>query len=95
MTHTLATLANHQVRLAARPEGLPKAGDWQHTSEAVNEPMAPDSSSTEAEMQSSTSISLTRVATRPNSDLSGWACLHIHSRLTRHRQNCPITSRPK
>ena len=40
-------------------------------SEAVNDPMAPDSSSTEAEMQSSTSIGLTRVATRPNSDLSG------------------------
>jgi len=37
-------------------------------SEAVNEPRAPDASSTEAEMQSSTSIGLTRVATRPNSD---------------------------
>jgi NADPH-dependent curcumin reductase len=38
MTTTLASLTNHQVRLAARPEGLPKASDWQHTSEAVAEP---------------------------------------------------------
>jgi NADPH-dependent curcumin reductase len=38
MATPLATLANHQVRLAARPEGLPKASDWQHTSEPVAEP---------------------------------------------------------
>ena len=38
MTTTLAALTNHQVRLAARPEGLPKASDWQHTSEPVAEP---------------------------------------------------------
>ena len=38
---------------------------------AVNEPSAPLSSSTEAEMQSSTSMSLTRVVVRPNSDLIG------------------------
>ena len=31
----LATLVNHQVRLAARPVGLPKASDWQLTQEAV------------------------------------------------------------
>jgi NADPH-dependent curcumin reductase len=35
---TLSTLSNRQVRLAARPVGLPKAGDWQHTAEAVAEP---------------------------------------------------------
>jgi NADPH-dependent curcumin reductase len=29
---------NHQVRLAARPVGLPKASDWQFTSEAVQQP---------------------------------------------------------
>src|SRR6185369_10438057 len=33
---TLAT--NHQIRLAARPIGLPKATDWQTTSEPVAEP---------------------------------------------------------
>jgi NADPH-dependent curcumin reductase len=38
MSTTLSALTNHQVRLAARPEGLPKAGDWQHTSEPVAEP---------------------------------------------------------
>jgi NADPH-dependent curcumin reductase len=38
MSTTLATLTNHQVRLAARPEGLPKASDWKHTSEPVTEP---------------------------------------------------------
>lgn len=32
-----ATL-NHQVRLAARPVGLPKRSDWQFTEEAVREP---------------------------------------------------------
>ena len=29
---------NHQVRLAARPVGLPKASDWAHTEEPVAEP---------------------------------------------------------
>jgi len=29
---------NHQIRLAARPVGLPKATDWQATEEAVREP---------------------------------------------------------
>jgi hypothetical protein len=38
MTSPLAALVNHQVRLAARPVGLPKASDWQHTEEAVAEP---------------------------------------------------------
>jgi len=38
MTATLTTLINHQVRLAARPVGLPKANDWQFTEEAVAEP---------------------------------------------------------
>ena len=38
MTTTLATLVNHQCRLAARPVGLPKASDWQFTEEAVAEP---------------------------------------------------------
>lgn len=38
MTTPLATLTNHQVRLAARPEGLPKANDWQHTTEPVADP---------------------------------------------------------
>jgi NADPH-dependent curcumin reductase len=38
MTVTLSSLVNHQVRLAARPVGLPKPGDWQHSSEAVAEP---------------------------------------------------------
>ena len=38
MSSTLATLINHQVRLAARPVGLPKASDWQLTEEAVAEP---------------------------------------------------------
>jgi NADPH-dependent curcumin reductase len=38
MTDTLTNLVNHQVRLAARPSGLPKAGDWQHTTEPVAEP---------------------------------------------------------
>ena len=33
----IATLVNHQVRLAARPLGLPKSSDWQHTSEPVGE----------------------------------------------------------
>ena len=38
MATTLASLVNHQVRLAARPVGLPKATDWQFTDEAVAEP---------------------------------------------------------
>jgi len=38
MTTTLASLVNHQVRLAARPVGLPKPGDWQFTQEPVAEP---------------------------------------------------------
>jgi hypothetical protein len=29
---------NHQVRLAARPQGLPTAEDWEHTTEPVPEP---------------------------------------------------------
>ncbi|MBL8286845.1 MAG: NADP-dependent oxidoreductase [Rubrivivax sp.] len=36
-TATTATLVNHQVRLAARPRGLPAAGDWQFTEEPVGE----------------------------------------------------------
>ena len=31
---------NHQVRLAARPVGLPKATDWDHTEEPVSDPGA-------------------------------------------------------
>jgi len=38
MSSTLTSLINHQVRLAARPVGLPKASDWQATAEAVVEP---------------------------------------------------------
>ena len=38
MAATLASLVNHQVRLAARPQGLPKAADWQFTEEPVAEP---------------------------------------------------------
>ncbi|MBL8360139.1 MAG: NADP-dependent oxidoreductase [Rubrivivax sp.] len=38
MTSNLTTLVNHQVRLAARPVGLPKASDWQFTEEAVTGP---------------------------------------------------------
>ncbi len=38
MFTTIATLTNHQVRLAARPVGLPQASDWQHTTESVAEP---------------------------------------------------------
>ena len=38
MTNTLAALTNHQLRLATRPEGLPKASNWQHTTEPVAEP---------------------------------------------------------
>ena len=35
---SLATLVNHQIRLAARPVGLPNAANWSHTTEAVTEP---------------------------------------------------------
>jgi NADPH-dependent curcumin reductase CurA len=34
----LSQLVNHQIRLAARPLGLPKDSDWNHTSEPVAEP---------------------------------------------------------
>ncbi len=34
---TANPLSNTQIRLAARPVGLPKASDWQHTSESVPE----------------------------------------------------------
>ena len=37
---TLSSITNHQVRLAARPVGLPTAADWQHTSEPVTPPGA-------------------------------------------------------
>ena len=35
---TLTSLVNHQIRLAARPVGLPTAANWSHTTEAVTEP---------------------------------------------------------
>jgi NADPH-dependent curcumin reductase len=38
MSASLAALTNHQLRLAARPLGLPKAADWQFTEEPVAEP---------------------------------------------------------
>ena len=38
MSETLYTIVNHQVRLAARPQGLPKASDWQFTEEPVAAP---------------------------------------------------------
>jgi len=38
MTATLASLVNHQVRLAARPVGLATLADWQFTEEPVAEP---------------------------------------------------------
>ncbi|MDE2628109.1 MAG: NADP-dependent oxidoreductase [Burkholderiales bacterium] len=34
----LATLTNHQIRLKARPSGLPKRDDWSFTTEPVAEP---------------------------------------------------------
>ena len=37
MTH-LATLTNHQIRLASRPVGLPTRANWQSTTEAVTPP---------------------------------------------------------
>jgi NADPH-dependent curcumin reductase CurA len=36
----LATLRNRQIRLAARPVGLPVPSDWNHTEEAVTAPEA-------------------------------------------------------
>ncbi len=35
---TLSTLVNHQVRLAARPNGLPTRANWSFTSEPVSSP---------------------------------------------------------
>ena len=35
---TLAALTNHQIRLAARPNGLPKRDGWNFTTEPVQEP---------------------------------------------------------
>ena len=35
----ISTLTNHQVCLAARPIGMPKASDWQFTEEPVAEPV--------------------------------------------------------
>jgi hypothetical protein len=35
---SLANLVNHQIRLAARPVGMPKATDWSHTTEPVRNP---------------------------------------------------------
>jgi NADPH-dependent curcumin reductase CurA len=34
----LSSLVNHQIRLAARPVGLPNAANWSHTCEPVREP---------------------------------------------------------
>jgi NADPH-dependent curcumin reductase CurA len=36
---SLANLVNHQTRLAARPVGMPKPTDWNHTTEPVAEPL--------------------------------------------------------
>ena len=38
MSTTLTSLVNHQVRLAARPQGAVQRSDWQFTEEAVTEP---------------------------------------------------------
>jgi NADPH-dependent curcumin reductase len=38
MTTAITSLTNHQIRLAARPVGLPKASDWRAASEPVAEP---------------------------------------------------------
>ena len=35
---TLAALTNHQIRLAARPNGLPTRDGWSFTTETVAEP---------------------------------------------------------
>jgi NADPH-dependent curcumin reductase CurA len=40
MSTAFTDLVNHQVRLAARPIGLPAAGDWQFTESAVEAPGA-------------------------------------------------------
>ena len=37
---SLASLTNRQIRLAARPMGLPKRDGWSFTTEAVTEPAA-------------------------------------------------------
>ncbi len=37
-TTSTSGLVNHQVRLAARPVGLPQASDWQFTQEPVSQP---------------------------------------------------------
>ena len=37
MSSTLTLFANHQVRLVARPNGMPVASDWQFTEEPVVE----------------------------------------------------------
>jgi hypothetical protein len=34
----MSTAVNHQIRLAARPVGLPKPSDWQHSEQPVAEP---------------------------------------------------------
>ena len=38
MAAVTSSLVNHQVRLAARPVGMPKSSDWQFTEEPVGEP---------------------------------------------------------
>jgi len=38
MTADLASLVNHQVRLASRPVGMPTAANWQFTTEPVADP---------------------------------------------------------
>lgn len=38
MNSTTTSITNHQVRLAKRPEGTPKRGDWSFTSESVQQP---------------------------------------------------------
>ena len=38
MPSSLSSLDNHQVRLAARPVGLPALADWQFTEAPVAEP---------------------------------------------------------
>ena len=38
MPSSLSSLVNHQVRLAARPVGLPTLADWQFTEAPVAEP---------------------------------------------------------
>ncbi len=38
MTSVLATLVNHQVRLASRPAGLPTADNWKFSETSIDEP---------------------------------------------------------